>query len=70
MITKIVADNWLDSRAKYIETKNLKRKRRSLTWISLLPLLQKCVIMYYPDTGCCEIDVEKYHEIRKELLND
>ena len=41
MITKIVADNWLDSRAKYIETKNLKRKRRSLTWISLLPLLQK-----------------------------
>lgn len=58
-----------DSRMKAIETKNLKKYRRSLSWSSLSSYFNPCIICYN-NGNAIEINQAKYKVIRNYLLSD
>ena len=65
---KTVCKNWLEYRAKTIETKNLKKYGTSLTWGSIDTRLSKCIVEVCADIDAMTIDYDIYKKIRDELL--
>lgn len=61
--------SFLSNASKTIERKNLNKNGTSLSWISILNRLNRCIIATQADSDAVLIDYDKYKEIRKEHLS-
>jgi len=61
---KYVSKNWLEQRAKTIETRNLNKHGTSRAWISILDDLYECIIEIELGKDIMIIDELKYKKIR------
>jgi len=61
-----------NNRMKTIETKNLKKHRRSRAWFSLISNFNECILcIHVEDSGnIMEIDEDKYKEIRAFVMSE
>ena len=64
---KIVHKNWLWQRAGALETKLLKKYKRSLARISISQEFNKCVMVCHFGEDTMEIDYTMYREICKDI---
>ena len=66
---RVVHNNWLWERAGALETKLLKKYKRSLARISIAQEFNKCVMVSHYGEDTMEIDYTMYREICKRIEN-
>lgn len=60
---KTISIKNFENRMKSLETRNIKKYGRSLTWCSLLNKFNKCIVEVEIDKNTITFDEEKYKEI-------
>ena len=61
--------DWLDTQAKTLETKTIKRAGRTLSWVGISVLLQKDVIIdVCSETRTFRLDEGKYKENKAKTI--
>ena len=65
---KTVSKNYLTRISKIIETKNLKKYRKSTAWISILNGLYPCINIIDIGSGYMDIDTEKFEALKNKYI--
>jgi len=68
--TKTISYKQWDNRMKSIETKNLNKYRRSLSWVSLMHYFNTCIIETNSSYKTIKFNEEKYKLIRKYVMGE
>lgn len=68
--TKTISYNLWDNRMKSIETKNLNKYKRSLSWVGLASYFKPCIIEYNGSYNTIKFNEAKYKLIRKYVMSD
>jgi len=67
---KIISYQAWDNRVKTIETKNLNKYKRSLSWSGIQAYFNDCIICVHSDSKVIEINQDKYKIIRDYMMSD
>ena len=67
---KIISYQAWDNRLKTIETKNLNKYKKSLTWSSLQLYFNDCIICIHSSDKAIEINQDKYKLIKNYIMSD
>lgn len=66
-MVEIISIKNFEDRIKRLEKNNIKKYKKSLSWISMLNKFNKCIIEIQIDKSTLITDKNKYKEIKKSL---